>query len=174
MKRLLFYCYLFDDGEKTPWVKEGSKPICRYSFTTLINEEEVLQPIIKINKNIKPPSHRLLFTCTIIRSICENRFPRSVNQAAKLHVGGGEDSPPSWLHLLGILMWYISSAESSNSSLIRSPQRLSSVAALIDCNKQISILAAKKIPDRKNSKHLKFSTVELKRKTNERKVICNG
>ena len=34
-------------------------------------------------------------TCTIIRSIWEKRLVRSVNQAAKLHVGGGEESPPN-------------------------------------------------------------------------------
>ena len=78
-------------------------------------------------------------TCTIIRSIWEKRLARSVNHAAKLHVGGGDESPPNWLHLLGILKWYRSSAATSSSALIRSPHKPSSVAALMDCNQHTEL-----------------------------------
>ena len=37
----------------------------------------------------------VLFTWTIILSMCKKRLLRSVNQAAKLQVGGGEESPPN-------------------------------------------------------------------------------
>lgn len=50
-----------------------------------------------VAQNVGDADHDIgvLFTWTIILSMCEKRLPRSVNQAAKLQVGGGEESPPN-------------------------------------------------------------------------------
>ena len=75
-----------------------------------------------------------LVTCTMILSMCANRLARSVNQAAKLQVEGGAESPLSRPHKAGILSWYRSSAASSSSWSTRSPHKPWSVAAFRDCD----------------------------------------
>lgn len=88
----------------------GSETICggddvyqtpsKYAISSRNSSKNVAQNVCDADHDIG-----VLYTWTIILSMCEKRLPRSVNQAAKLQVGGGVESPPNWHHLLGILKW---------------------------------------------------------------------